>query len=94
MHQAQLGQLAHCVFKMVSLWGPKCRLVHKHRLRRHRFFDNIPLSSSFLIIFLLRETDPDRSFLLDLISFYFLRVTHYLGTKHKVRMDLFSHSLI
>lgn len=91
MHQAQLGQLAHNVFKMVRLRGPKRRLARRRRLRRCSCFDNIALGCTSLVTFLLGESDPDRSFLLGLISFHFVWMTHYLGRKQKqVGMDLFS----
>lgn len=80
MHQAQLCQLAHYILKMLSLWGPKCLFVHKLWHRLHRLLNSIPLNSSFLIVPWLRETDLDRFLLLDLLSFYSLRVTHYLET--------------
>lgn len=81
MHQAQLGQLAHHLFKMVRLRGPKWRLARKHRLRLCGFFDNSPLSCISLVAVLLGETDLDGSFLLGLSSFDFVRVTHNLQTK-------------
>lgn len=91
MHQAQLGQLAHNVFKMVRLRGPKRHLARERRLRLCSFFDNVPLGCTSLATFLLGQSDPDRSLLLDLISFHFVWVTHYLWTKQKqVGMDLFS----
>ena len=80
MHQAQLCQLAHYILKMLRLWGPKCLLVHKLRHRLHRLLNAIPLNSSFLIVLRLRETDLDRFLLLDVLPFYSLGVTHYLGT--------------
>lgn len=91
MHQAQLGQLAHDVFKVVRLGGPKRRLAGRCRLRLCCFLDNVALGGTFLATFLLGEGDPDRSFLLDLISFHFVWVTHYLETKQQqVGTDLFS----
>lgn len=91
MHQAQLGQLAHNVFKVVRLRRPKRRrLARERRLRLCSFSDNVPLGHTSLATFLLGQSDPDRSLLLDLISFHFVWVTHYLWTKQKqVGMDLF-----
>lgn len=80
MHQAQLGQLAHHILKMLGLWGPKRILVHKHRHSVHRLFNTIPLNTIFFIVLWLRETDLDRFLLRGVLSFYSLRVTHYLET--------------
>lgn len=70
VHQAQLGQLANHLFKVVSLRGAE-RGVRLHRRA---------LSCTSLV----GETDRQRPFLLASISFDSVRVTHYLQTQDLV----------
>lgn len=90
MHQAQLCQLANYILKMLGLWGAD-PLIHTLRLWRCRPLRSIPIHSGFLVVLWLRETDLDRFLLLDVPSFYSVRVTHYLETEEELKGNVFWH---
>lgn len=80
VHQAQLGQLAHHLFEVRRLRGADRRLA----VRRRGSLDDVSLGRTPLAAVWLGESDLDRSFLLGLIPFGFVRVTHHLQINQNV----------